>query len=54
LATGYRKVGRKGIEIESLKKLAGQGQKEAFWAKVVNDTIRNAAWEITHHEHLSR
>lgn len=54
LAAGYRMVGGKGIEIESLKKLAGQGQKETFWAKVVNYNIRNAEWEITHHEHLSR
>jgi len=53
LAAGYREAGRKGIEIESLKKLTGHGHKEDFWEKVVSANIRDLEWEITHGKYFS-
>jgi len=52
IAASYRKAGKEKIDIESLKKLANRGNREAFWEKVVSENIRNLEWEAKNREHL--
>jgi TolA-binding protein len=53
IAAGYRKVGKEGVEIESLKNLASKGSRGAFWEKVISENIRNLEWEASNSEHLA-
>lgn len=52
IAASYRKVGKEKVDIDSLKKLANKGSREAFWEKVVSENIRNLEWEAKNREHL--
>ena len=53
IAASYRKMGKKKVDFEFLKKLAeGEGE-ETFWDKVVSDGIRNLEWEVKNREHFA-
>jgi tetratricopeptide (TPR) repeat protein len=52
IAESYRKVGKGKADIESLKKVASKGEREAFWEKVISENIRNLEWEVKNREHL--
>jgi TolA-binding protein len=53
IAASYRKAGKGGAEIESLKKLAATGGEESFWKTVADEQIRNLEWEVKNQKYLA-
>ena len=53
IAASYRKAGKGGAEVESLKKLAATGGEESFWKTVAGEQIRNLEWEVKNREYLA-